>query len=204
MPQNNTITVRMVLMVSLLTGIVVGVSIQPAGNVNAIIDIPSTPSQDTQPPTIYSWNISGEVTEEFTVYCLVIDEGDSGIKNVSLQVNPDNGTIRSYELGHNGTKSGDAFYYDGSIPALEYGDVYDLRIIAYDNAENLRESYKRTFDLSVLPTTIDSTYTMPVVVIGSSIVLGVVVVVAYLYDQKQISDEDFPEAKLESEETNSE
>jgi hypothetical protein len=144
----------------------------------------SSALQDTVRPEITAWGIEGRASqgEAFIVWANVTDY-QSGLRNVSLVVNADNGTLTRtyiYQMESNGTQ------HLVQHPGLAVNHTYLLRVLAFDMANNSAISYGRT--ISRYPgggTTIDPNATMPVVVASSLGFFVLVSVLAYLYDKRR-------------------
>lgn len=139
-------------------------------------------AQDTLRPEISSWGIDGNAKggESFIAWANVSD-ASSGVRNVSLIVQPNVGPRLEYPLESNGS------LFTNAIPPLESNHTHTLFIKAFDMANNSATSYSRVIDRRpVTNTTIDPAVTAPVV-IGSSLVLMVIVITgAWLYDRRSI------------------
>lgn len=145
---------------------------------------PNRLSQDTIRPEISSWGIEGRASagESFVAWANVTDY-QSAVRNVSLILNSDNGTVRTveiYPLFDNGT------LYVRQIPGLPANRTYLLRVLAFDLANNSAISYSRTINRYPSPDPpIDPNVTMPVVVTSSLVLFAIVSLLAYVYDRRQ-------------------
>lgn len=137
-------------------------------------------TQDTVRPEISSWNFSLEAKrgEDFEAWAEVSDR-DSGVRNVSLVVNPSSADRIKHPLGFNGS------LYISEIPALQMNRTYNLFIQAFDKANNSATSYSRSIDLRILTTTqVDPHITFLPVVLSSSVVAVIVILLACFYDRR--------------------
>ncbi len=145
-------------------------------------------SQDTIRPEISSWGIEGRPSagESFLAWANVTDY-QSGVRNVSLILNSDNGTVRTvqnYPMFDNGT------LYVRQIPGLPVNRTYLLRVLAFDLVNNSAISYSRTINRYPSPDPpIDPNITMPVVVTSSFVLFAIVLLLAYVYDRRQHSSQ---------------
>lgn len=139
-----------------------------------------TIAADTRPPNVYGWGFEGqpELGQGFGVWANVTDD-ETGVRNVTVEVFGPNMTLNSL-MSFNGT------YYTGSVPAFPNDGTFDVRIRAYDLANNTRTSAFRDIVYeSNPPQTIPEGATLPIVV-GSSIgLMAVVIVVALVYDRRK-------------------
>ncbi|RDE15007.1 MAG: hypothetical protein C4K49_06770 [Candidatus Thorarchaeota archaeon] len=135
---------------------------------------------DTLRPEILAWGLEGPVNQglPFVAWANVTDT-ESGVRNVSLIVDPTPGTETLHELLSNGT------HYVGTLPGLAIGKLYSFSILAYDMANNSATSYARTIDMRPVTTTIvDPSVTAPIVVGSSLALMGLVIVVSIAYDRR--------------------
>jgi hypothetical protein len=135
---------------------------------------------DTRPPNVYGWGFEGqpELGQGFGVWANVTDD-ETGVRNVTVEVFGPNMTLNSL-MSFNGT------YYIGSVPAFPNDGTFNVRIRAYDLANNTRTSAFRDIVYeSNPPPTIPEDATLPIVV-GSSIgFMAVVIVMALVYDRRK-------------------
>ncbi len=135
---------------------------------------------DTLRPEIHAWGFEGPVTQglPFVAWANVTDL-ESGVRNVSLIVDPVLGIETLQELFNNGT------HYIGTIPGLTTGTLYSFSILAFDMANNSASSYTRTVDMRpISTTTVDPSVTTPIVVGSSLALMGIVIIVSIAYDRR--------------------
>src|SRR5512137_1625549 len=98
-------------------------------------------AQDTLRPEISNWGIDGNAKggESFIAWANVSD-ASSGVRNVSLIVQPTVGPRLEYPLESNGT------LFTDTIPPLEFNRTHTLFIKAFDMANNSATSYPRVID----------------------------------------------------------
>jgi hypothetical protein len=135
---------------------------------------------DTLRPEIHAWGFEGPVTQglPFVAWANVTDL-ESGVRNVSLIVGPVLGIETLHELISNGT------HYASTISGLATGTLYSFRILAFDMANNSATSYTRTVDMRpITTTTIDPAVTAPIVVSSSLALMGIVIIVSFVYDRR--------------------
>ena len=134
-------------------------------------------------PNIWAWGLEGkpELGQGFGVWANVSDE-DSDLKNVTVEVIGPNMSINN-PLTFNGT------YYTGAVPAFPNSGEFSVRIWAHDNASNTRNSaliYVQ-YDENPEPP-IDPFVTMPIVVVSSVSLMAIVIVIAFIYDRRNVLD----------------
>jgi hypothetical protein len=154
---------------------------------NELASLPSLSSSyslavnDTLRPEISGWGLEGPVAQglSFSAWANVTDS-ESGVRNVSLSVLNNTGYRSQYVLGFNGS------LYRASIAGLALNAIYTLTVIAFDVANNSATSYQRTVDLRpTASATIDESATAPIVIGSSLVLMGVVAVLATIYDRKR-------------------
>jgi len=145
-----------------------------------------TLSQDTTAPTIHAWGIDGdpEVGLGFDVWANVSDDevlndDDPMIRNVTVDVSGPNMTLYGL-MTWNGT------FYTASVPAFPNDGTFEVRIWAFDLANNTRNTARRIYEfVAEPPVPIDPNITMPIVVSSSIILFVVVIVLALKYDKRR-------------------
>ncbi len=140
--------------------------------------------------SVYDWGIEGEpeLGSGFDVWANVTNDDianddDPGIKNVTVHVSGPNMTVNNL-MTFNGT------YYTGSVGPFPNDGSFDVSIMAYNQTDHRRVSYSVTivYESDPLPT-LDPNVTMPIVVISSVGLMGVVMVVAMVYDRRRVGEE---------------
>jgi hypothetical protein len=145
-----------------------------------------TISQDATAPTIHAWGMDGnpEAGLGFDVWANVTDDeilndDDPGLRNVTFQVSGPNMTLNEF-MTFNGT------FYTGAVPEFPNSGTFSFRIRAYDLANNTRTSAYRDIVYEAEPVIpIDPNITMPFVVVGSIILMGVVIALAWNFDRRR-------------------
>ena len=130
-------------------------------------------------PDIWEWGVEGEplLGEGFDVWANVTDE-DLDLKNVTVEVVGPNMSVNNL-MTFNGT------FYTGSVPAFPNDGEFSVRILAYDLANNSRNSARIFIEFEADPEPlIDPTATMPVVVLSSLGLAVVVIGLAMFYDKR--------------------
>ncbi|MGY5858367.1 MAG: hypothetical protein RTU63_03285 [Candidatus Thorarchaeota archaeon] len=140
-------------------------------------------SQDTTQPNIWDWNYSGRPNESeaFTVWANVTDnEGGDGIRNVTINISGPNVTIHDLMI-FNGT------FYEVDIDAFPNHGTFDMFIVAYDMNNNTRIGRHITVIVEeVVEPPVDPMLTLPFVVASSVILAIIVIMIALMYDKRQI------------------
>ncbi|MFW9788337.1 MAG: hypothetical protein ACFFE1_11715 [Candidatus Thorarchaeota archaeon] len=143
-------------------------------------------AQDVTRPNIYGWGMEGEpeLGNGFDVWANVTDDeivndDDPNIRNVTVRVLGPNMTFIGL-MTHNGT------FYTGSVPTFPNEGTFNVRVKAYDMANNSRTSSNIdvVFDSNPTPT-IPQTVTMPIVVSTSITLIAFVAVIAVMYDRRK-------------------
>lgn len=135
---------------------------------------------DTRPPNIYEWGIEGqpELGQGFDVWANVSDD-ETGLRNVTVQVFGPNMTVNNL-MSYNGT------YFTGSVPAFPNDGTFNVRIQAFDLANNTRTSAFHIIEFEANPPpTIPENITLPFVVGSSIALMAVVIVLALVYDRRK-------------------
>ncbi|NWF96019.1 MAG: hypothetical protein HXY34_07725 [Candidatus Thorarchaeota archaeon] len=139
-------------------------------------------AQDTLRPEISEWGLTGDAAGglAFTTWANVTDVGGSGIRNVTLLITSSGGSSSQHSMAFNGT------LFEVTVPPLQFNQTHELRIRAFDMANNSATSYARTVDRR--PTskpTVDPSATMPYVVTSSFVLSVLVSLVATLYHRRK-------------------
>lgn len=131
-------------------------------------------------PNIYAWGIAGdpELGDGFDVWANVTDD-ESGVRNVTIQVSGPNMILNNL-MTFNGS------FYTASVPAFPNDGTFNTYIRAYDMANNTRTSsnLQIVVDLDQVPI-VDPSVTMPIVVVSSIGLIGIVVATALVYDKRK-------------------